>query len=97
MGKKSRCPECGNIQTVGETLSSSGEPARRKSASPPPLDVAFLADEPPPQLDRVATYHLPSSTHAFQARAYSATAALQAAGLGPRAEIAAVAQEASGG
>ena len=61
------------------------------------MALISLADEPPPQLDRIATYHLPSSTHAFQAQAYSATAALQAAGLGTRAEIAAGAQEAPGG
>lgn len=43
-----------------------------------------LADEPPPPLDRVAAYHLPSSTRAFQGESYNATVALQAAGLGTR-------------
>jgi len=52
--------------------------------------LVSLADEPPPQLDGVTAYHLPSSTQAFQrfdGGPYDATAALQAAGLGPRAEV----------
>ncbi|HEY66757.1 MAG: DUF58 domain-containing protein [Chloroflexi bacterium] len=51
------------------------------------MALVSLADEPPPQLDGVATYHLPSSTPAFQHFSegpYDATAALEAAGLTPR-------------
>lgn len=51
------------------------------------MALVSLADESPPQLDGVTTYHLPSSTRAFQgfdSGPYDATAALRAAGLGPR-------------
>jgi hypothetical protein len=51
------------------------------------MALVSLAEEPPPELEGVATYHLPSSTPAFQHFAqgpYDATAALQAAGLAPR-------------
>jgi uncharacterized protein (DUF58 family) len=51
------------------------------------MALVSLADEPPPELEGVAIYHLPSSTPAFQHFArdpYDATAALQAAGLASR-------------
>ena len=50
------------------------------------IALVSLADDPPPQLDGVTTYHLLSSTQAFQGfdrGPYDATAALQAVGLGP--------------
>ncbi len=50
------------------------------------MALVSLAEEPPPQLDGVATYHLPSSTPAFQRFGrgpYDATAALQAARVPP--------------
>jgi len=50
-------------------------------------------DEPPPQLDGVTTYHLPSSMPAFQGLdrgPYDATAALQAAGLAPSADFSSI-------
>lgn len=46
--------------------------------------LVSLAEEPPPQLDGVFTYHLPPATPVFQRLGrgpYDATAALQAAGL----------------
>lgn len=48
------------------------------------MALISLADDPPPQLDRVATYHLPPSAAIFQRAAdrdYRASAALEAAGL----------------
>lgn len=48
------------------------------------MALISLAEELPPQLDGVTTYHLPSSTQAFQGfdrGPYDAMAALQAAGL----------------
>ena len=50
------------------------------------LALVSLAEDPPPSLDGIAAYHLPSSMHAFQGGPHSATAALRAAGLGPRWE-----------
>jgi hypothetical protein len=48
------------------------------------MALVSLAEEPPPHLERVATFHLPSATPAFQhvsRGADDATAALLAAGL----------------
>ena len=48
------------------------------------MALVSLAEEPPPQLDGITTYHLSSSAQAFQgfgSGSYDATAALQAAGL----------------
>jgi uncharacterized protein (DUF58 family) len=49
------------------------------------IALVSLADDPPPQLDGVTIYHLPSSTQAFQGfdrGPYDAAAALHAVGLG---------------
>jgi hypothetical protein len=48
------------------------------------MALVSLADEEPPELDGVATYHLPPSTPIFQPfsqQRYNVTAALQTAGL----------------
>jgi len=50
------------------------------------MALVSLAEDPPPQLEGVATYHLPPSTPVFQRLGEGpcdATAALQAAGLAP--------------
>jgi uncharacterized protein (DUF58 family) len=51
------------------------------------MALVSLADDPPPRLDRVATFHLPSSMPAFRRRGrgpQDAMAALEAAGLAAR-------------
>jgi uncharacterized protein (DUF58 family) len=65
------------------------------------MALISLADEPPPRLNGVATYHLPSSAPVFRRSgrgSYDATAALRAAGLYPDARTEGVAaQEVEGG
>ncbi len=50
------------------------------------MALISLAEEPPPPLEGVIVYHLPSSRLAFQ-EGYDVTATLQAAGLGPRSTV----------
>lgn len=59
------------------TLTSLRDAGRR-------LALISLADDPPPQLEGIATYHLPPSAAIFQAangRTYDARAALEASGI----------------